>query len=329
MTTPLRVIAFEGGWSLPIWAAQRQGFFEANGIQVSLEYTPSSVFLVTALLEGKYDIGMAGIDNIVAYQEGQGEAAVAVPPDLFAFLGADEGFLSVVAAPAITRFANLAGKKLSVDAMSTGFAFVLRELVARSGIGESQVTYERAGSTGNRYRDLVAGKHDATLLRTPFELMAQARGCHQLATATALGPYQGTVGAARRSWAQRNEATLVAYVRAYRAALDWLYHPDHRQAAEALLVANMSDMTPALAAEACALLLAERGGMIRDAALNLAGIETVLALRSKYGRPQKTLTDPSQYIDTRYHRAASETPAGLTPSDCRRTAGTHGSNRTA
>ena len=32
----LRVIAFDGGWNLPIWAGQRQGFFEANGVTVQL-----------------------------------------------------------------------------------------------------------------------------------------------------------------------------------------------------------------------------------------------------------------------------------------------------
>jgi hypothetical protein len=30
----------------------------------------------------------------------------------------------------------------------------------------------------------------------------------------------------------------------------------------------------------------------------------VLALRSKYGTPQKTLTDPAKYIDDSYYRAA-------------------------
>src|ERR1700740_3598356 len=85
--TPLRVIAFDGGWNLPVWAAQRQGFFEANGVSVQLSYTPTSVYLVTSLLDGKFDLALAGMDNIVAYQEGHGEAKISVDPDLFSFLG--------------------------------------------------------------------------------------------------------------------------------------------------------------------------------------------------------------------------------------------------
>jgi ABC-type nitrate/sulfonate/bicarbonate transport system substrate-binding protein len=301
---PLRVIAFDGGWNLPIWAAQRQGFFAANGVAVALSFTPNSVALITGLAEGRFDVAMAGFDNIVAYQEGQGEAEVVAEPELFAFMGGDNGFLSVVTAPGVTGFAALRGRTLSVDAMTNGFAFVLRELVERGGLAESEGTYVRAGATRARYEDLVAGKHDGTLLRTPFELLAKARGCHVIATAASLGAYQGSVGAARRSWARANEAALIGYMRGYRQALDWLYDPGNRAVAEALLVAHIRDMTPALARESCDLLLAPQGGLFRDLALDLPGIATVLALRSKFGRPQKRLDDPSRYIDVGPHAKA-------------------------
>src|SRR5215813_14888575 len=71
---PLRVIAFDGGWNLPVWAAQRQGFFEANGVSVQISWTPSSTYLISSLFDGKADIALALMDNYVAYQEGQGEA---------------------------------------------------------------------------------------------------------------------------------------------------------------------------------------------------------------------------------------------------------------
>src|SRR6185295_6179475 len=132
--TTLRVLAFDGGWNLPIWVAQRNGLFEAQGLRVQLDYTPTSGFLVTAVLDGRADIAFATIDNVVAYQEGQGEAKVADNPDLFAFMGGDGGFLSIVAAPTITSVKELKGRTVSVDAMTTGFAFVIRELVTRSGL---------------------------------------------------------------------------------------------------------------------------------------------------------------------------------------------------
>lgn len=121
-----------------------------------------------------------------------------------------------------------------------------REIMARNGLAESDVNYVRAGGTANRYRELLAGRHEATLLRTPFDLLAQNQGFRQLAPAEVLGPYQGTAGIARRSWAQSHEAALVGFIRGYRAAVAWLYDRANRDVVEALLVANSRDMTPAL-----------------------------------------------------------------------------------
>jgi ABC-type nitrate/sulfonate/bicarbonate transport system substrate-binding protein len=304
MPTPLRVIAFDGGWNLPVWAAQRQGFFEANGVSVQLTYTPTSVYLITKVLDGTFDIALGGMDNVVAYQEGQGEAKIPDNPDLFAFLGGDDGFASIVAVPGVKSFGELKGRTVSVDAMTTGYAFMVRELLARNGLAETDVSFVRAGGTANRYRDLMAGKQDATLLRTPFELLARERGFNQLATGQSLGAYQGTVGMARRSWARDHEVAMVGFLRAYRAGTDWLYDRANREIVEALLVANIRDMTPPLAKRSYDLLLADKGGMTRDIALDMEGIRTVLQLRSKFGTPKKMLDDPMKYIDLSYYDKA-------------------------
>ncbi len=298
------MISFDGGWNLPVWAAQRQGLFEANGVSVQISYTPSSGFLVTSLLEGRHDLALALIDNLVAYQEGQGEAKIPDNPDLVAFMGGDGGFLSVVAQPSVKSFADLKGKTLSVDAMTTGAAFVLRELVARNGLADGDVKYERAGGTANRYRDLLAGKHEATLLRTPFEVLARNKGYTVLASAESLGAYQGTAGYVRRSWGQANEAAVVGFLKGYRQAVDWIYDRGNREIVEALLVANIRDMTPSLAKQSYDLLLADKGGLFRDLKPDAKGIATVLALRSKYATPPKTLGDASKYVDLTWYEKA-------------------------
>jgi hypothetical protein len=51
-------------------------------------------------------------------------------------------------------------------------------------------------------------------------------------------------------------------------------------------------------------LLGEREGFIRGGALDSEGMMTVLRIRSEFGRPRKTLTDPARYVDERYYRAA-------------------------
>ena len=100
----------------------------------------------------------------------------------------------------------------------------------------------------------------------------------------------------------------MGFMRAYKQAIDWLYDRGNRDIVEALLVANVRDMTPALAKQAYELLLADKGGLTRDLKPDLAGIKTVLQLRSKFGMPQKTLDDPTKYIDLSYYDKAFGRP---------------------
>ena len=90
------------------------------------------------------------------------------------------------------------------------------------------------------------------------------RGFNQLATAESLGAYEGTVGVARRGWATAHETELIGFIRAYRAGVDWLYDRANRDVVEAMLVANIRDMSPALAKQSYDLLLADKGGITRD-----------------------------------------------------------------
>ena len=90
-TTKLDVIVFPGGFNLPIWAGQEQGFFARHGVEVELHFTGSSMEQLSGLIRGDWDIGMTGVDNVVAYQEGQGEAEIDREPDLFVFMGGDAG----------------------------------------------------------------------------------------------------------------------------------------------------------------------------------------------------------------------------------------------
>ena len=300
---PLNVIVFPGGFNLPTWAAERQGFFQSNGVRVVLTLTPSSTFQMQGLAEGRFDIAMTAFDNVIAYQEGQGEAKIPDNPDMFVFMGSDNGFLSVLGGKGVQRFADLKGKKLSVDALTTGFAFVLRELLAKNGIAESDVTFERAGGVVERFQELMKGTHAATVVLTPFDLIGESRGHVTLARADEqLGAYLGIVGAARRSWARQNEQAVVGFTRAYRQGVDFLYNPANREIAEALLVANVRAMTPALAKQSLGILLGEKTGFYKDVRLDAQGAQTVLALRSKY--TGRKLGDPGKYIDSSYRDKA-------------------------
>lgn len=301
----INIITFGGGYNIPAWIAQRQGFFAKHGVSVNLTYTPDSVYLMTNLIDGKFDVALTSIDNLIAYQEGQGEAPVKTPPDMVAFMGMDNAFLYLITAPQVKTFADLRGKEVSVDAMSTGFAFVLREMINRSGVKESEVTYVRAGGSPNRFRMLLEGKHAGTLLPTPFEMQATERGYNKLSAGMDLfGHYMGRSAFAQRAWLKSNEAAVLGFMRAYRDSMDYLFDPHNRDICEALLIANDAGMTPALAKKTYDVFVDPKNGLFRNLALDMEGVKTVLDLRSKYATPQKTLTDPSKYVDLTYYQKA-------------------------
>lgn len=301
MPEKLSVIVFPGGANLPLWTGIRQGFFAQRGFDVQPVYTRSSVEQVTALVEGKCELGLTGFDNIVAYREGQGEATLDREPDLFAFMGGDNAFLRLVVRPEIKSYADLKGKTLAVDAMTTGFAFVLRKMLALNGLNESDVTFERAGGAVQRYEGLKDGKFAATLLLTPFELTGRASGLHVLQSASDVLPhYQGIVGVASHAWAKSNAATLVKFIEGYREALGWLYRPENRQAACDILIANVPHLTAELAAATCDIFLADKNGFEPAARPDDGGMQTVLALRSEFGVPRKELTQYQKYVDSTY-----------------------------
>jgi ABC-type nitrate/sulfonate/bicarbonate transport system substrate-binding protein len=302
---PVNLIVFPGGFNWPIWVAQEKGLFAKHGIEPKITPTPGSAFQLTGLIEGKFDIAMTAIDNLIAYREGQGEAKI-LGPDLIAFMGGDNGFLRLVAVPEVKSFADLKGKTVSVDALTTGYAFVLLELLERGGLQrERDYQVERAGGVMQRFNALMEKKHAATLLLSPFEVQAEARGFTRLADAsTMLGAYQGLVGGARKAWADANREAVIGYIRAFSEAVDWLYEGKNKDEAVAILRKNLPAMNEQAGQTAYGVLLHPRDGFQRKARLDLEGVRTVLQLRSKYGEPRKALSDPARYYDDSFYRAA-------------------------
>jgi ABC-type nitrate/sulfonate/bicarbonate transport system substrate-binding protein len=302
--TALSVIVFPGGFNWPIWAAQEQGYFAKGGVEVKLTNTPNSVFQLTNLIDGKFDICITAIDNVIAYMEGQGEAPAATTPDIFAFMGGDNGLLSLAVAPDVKTYAELKGRTLSVDAMTTGYAFVLFDLLRRNGLNMGDYKVEKAGGVLARWEAMKEKKHDGTMLLAPFDILAKSAGFNILQYAIDVyGHYQGLVGAARRGWAREHAAELRAYIGGYVQGLAWLSDPANKEAAIAVLRKNLPQMSPELAAQSYGVLINPRG-FSPKAQIDVEGVKTVLELRSRYGEPKKTLADPAKYYDPQYYNAA-------------------------
>src|SRR5258705_577468 len=295
-----RVVGFAGASNVPLWVGQERGFFAQQGVEPVFEITSNSVERVRNLYEGRFDLAFSSIDNVIAYDEGQGEAGLTSNPDFVALFGIDDGMLSLVAAPEIRSIADLKGKTVSVDAMTTGFAFVLRAMLANAGLAEADVVFSKVGGGGQRLQALLRGEQTATLLNAPLDGMAVSKGFVRLATArSAIGPLQGGVGMTRRDAAARMRDELEAFIRGYREAIQWIAQPANRGDAADRIGRHMR------VGRDEALLVYDRlldlsNGIFRDMRISRQVVDTVLRLRSIYGIPRKSLSDPDRYIDASY-----------------------------
>jgi ABC-type nitrate/sulfonate/bicarbonate transport system substrate-binding protein len=251
---------------------------------------------------------MTAIDNVIAYMEGQGEAPTASKPDLIVFMGGDNGFLSLVAGPEVENITDLRGKTVSVDALTTGYAFVLLDLLKRSGLSQSDYKIEKAGGVLARWEALKEKKHDATMLITPFDIFARMAGLNVLKYAIEVyGHYQGICGATRREWAASNPGLVQAYIRGYIAGVDFLRDQRNKDYACSILRKNLPQISEEIASQIHARMTGPNG-FAPKAELDLDGVRRVLGLRSEYGHPKKDMNDPTRYYSPEYYREAINNP---------------------
>jgi len=301
----LDLICFPGAPNLPIFAAQEKGFFEEAGVVASHETTPSSVYQAKNLVSGNFQIAGTAIDNVVAYQEGQGVAKLDKEPDLFAFMGATQIELAFVVAPEVETFDDLKGKTLALDAQATGFAFVLYRMLNNAGLTKDDYELVPVGATPDRWKSVEDGTHAGTLTIEPFTSMALAKGFRVLESSLdTFDDYQGGSFAASRAWAEENEGALLGYIIGYLKGLAWTLNEANYQEASELLLKRMPAINPKAIDKVMGKLLNPRSGLTPLGKINMKGFQTVLELRSQYVDQKAPLNDPGKYIDLSFYEKA-------------------------
>ena len=297
----LNVIAFPGASNWPLWAGQQKGFFAEQGLEISLSITPNSVHMARELYSGGAHVALTSMDNVVAYGRGKGEVPLGEPADFFAFMGVDDGLLSLMVQPEHDAVSCLRGQALAVDALTTGYALVLKEILARHGLLESDVRYVSVGTGAERLAALREGRCAATLLNAPLCLAAESVGKIRLVRASAvLEAYQGVVAAARRKWASENKPVILAFMRGYDASLRWLCDPANADEARSLLVERLPSLR-SVADDAYRVLITEHG-LDRTLRLRPQAVDAVIRLRERHASRGNKPGVAEDYIEDDYWR---------------------------
>jgi ABC-type nitrate/sulfonate/bicarbonate transport system substrate-binding protein len=302
---PINLMVFPGAFNWPIWVARECGLFAKNAVAVHVSETPGSVVQWTSLAEGRSDVAITLMDNVVAYREGQGEAPVTVA-DAVAVMASDAKLMpALVTHPDIKSYADLKGQTLSVDAVLTGLALILFALLDNGGLSKDDYQVVRTGGVLQRFEGLKRQEFAGALFNTPFSSQLEVLGFRCLDTASSvMQRYQGHVVAVRQGWASKNSRALTGFLRALSDAIDWLYDPANRDAAFAIFRKFMPAGRDDAARIAYEVLFDLESGFAKRGVIDVDGVAQVLKLRARFGIPVKTLGPPETYLNPSYLEAA-------------------------
>lgn len=290
---PLRLAIISEGTNVwPLYVAQAKKFFDREGVRVEVTLTGSSVRQLEDLRVGRYDIGFQQSDHVV---RGVEEGA-----DLFIFMALSHApEMSLVVAPDIDSFSALRGKVIAVDGARTGYALLLRRLLADRGLRQADYHLQEVGGSQERFDALAEGRAAASLLNAPFDRRLVARGFRSLGTTSEYFPsYPGSIAAARRGWAREHRRQLVGFIRAFNAAYAWLQDGRNRDEAIAVLPERLS-IDAATASDMLERIRSREQPVLQPDDLRQV-IEIVWEAEG-YDRPY---ADPARYVDLDYWREA-------------------------
>lgn len=219
--TALSVITFSR--PLAVLAAERLGFFQEVGLDVRYTITRGSVEQIRGLLAGRFDVAHTAADNVMAYndREAAGPRVVWVED-----LGLGQ---KLFVQPEIPNYAALRGARLGVDALDTGYAFVLQKMLALNGLDYDAYQLVSVGGTRERFQALREKAVAGGLLSAPYDTAAEDAGFRLLDPASRYFPnYPGLTVAVTEGWLSQHQDLLRRYLTALRQGMAYGADPANR-----------------------------------------------------------------------------------------------------
>jgi ABC-type nitrate/sulfonate/bicarbonate transport system substrate-binding protein len=278
----------------PLRVAQEKGFFRDAGVDADVAIEVDSGKLLAGLGQGDYDITHQASDHFIrGVQEGKG---------VFIFMTISRPIFDFVVRPEIRAVGDLKGKTIALDRPTTGYWILFRKIFAEQGLKpEDYKLLPNLGGAEKRLQAVQDGRAAGTFLNPPLSLDAIAQGFPRL---TGLAEYfpdlPGSSGGARREWAKQHAATLVAYLHAWKRAVDWLADPNNRAEASAIYAKRVKIDPQQLAGTYDSFV---RDGLVRTP-LSMTGTKQMLDLLVESGQLTADAARPELYADPSYQQRA-------------------------
>jgi ABC-type nitrate/sulfonate/bicarbonate transport system substrate-binding protein len=275
----------------PLWVAAKMGFFERENLDVPIITMRGSPLTIQALTADSIYVASAGVDALIsAHERGA---------DLIMIGGLINGLgLSLIGGKPYKTYADLRGTTIGSQTITSGTGFALRLVLKTHGL-EYPRDYKllNIGGASERFQALTSGQISSAPVGVPLDLVAKQQGFNIIGYfADDLPNFQFNGYFVKRSWAEKNRALVVRFMKAIVSTMRWMM--DNREAACAYLTKEM-----AISLEHCRYASDYNWKSRiwdRNADLNVEGVRTLIKITAEQGILKEPLPEPSKYIDQSY-----------------------------
>lgn len=217
---------------VPFWAADRKGFFAAQGLDVTITVFDGIDPLTAALKEGRCDIGVGSPEHVI-YDVEQGGSLRMIGGNV------NSPTHDLIAQPEIKTLADLRGRVLGVSSLSGGTSSLFIEILERAGLNyPGDFTMVAAGVVPPRHVKLLNREIDACMQTDPHNYMAEDAGFSNLGPVKTWIPFfQFTSVNVNLDWASAHRDQVVGFLVASMQASRWM--AENEEEAVALAVTMM------------------------------------------------------------------------------------------
>jgi NitT/TauT family transport system substrate-binding protein len=218
----------------PIYLGLKQGFFTAEGLDVSLETAQGGAAIVPGVVSGQYQFGFSNcVSLLLASAQGLPLKVVASGVASTGVQGKDFGAVIVKGDSSIKTAADLAGKRVAVNTLKNINTTTVNKVVKDAGGDPSTIKYVELA-----FPDIVSaiakGDVDAGQVVEPFLTIATGQGDRQVVSNYAGTSPNLTVAMyfTSQSYASQNPKVVTGFTAAMNKSMEYASaHADETRAA--------------------------------------------------------------------------------------------------
>ena len=201
----------------PLWVAAKMGFFERESLDVPIITMRGSPLTIQALTADSIYVASAGVDTLIsAYERGA---------DLTMIGGLINGLgLSLIGGKPYKTYADLRGTTIGSQTITSGTGFALRLVLKAHGL-EYPRDYKllNIGGASERFQALTSGQISSAPVGVPLDLVAKQQGFNIIGYFADDQPnFQFNGYFVKRSWAEKNRALVVRFMKAMASTMRWM-----------------------------------------------------------------------------------------------------------